>query len=235
MTGTTATPSGATGWRRHVLLAIHICAIALSCVLIGYITYDSLLNISFVADPRYLRVQFWICLYFMADVLLEAALSPRHWHTLWRNMLFLLVCVPYLNIISHYHLSVPPVLQYVLRFLPMLRAAYVLSILAGLLSGSWITNMFRGYLSLLVLTVYFGALVFYVSEHAVNPDITGFWAALWWAVMDVSTCGCFISPMTPTGKVLSVILSAEGLILFPVFTVYLTQALTRSRSGEPTA
>lgn len=230
---TTATPQPAPHrWREHLLLAIHLIAILLSCLLVAYITYDTLRNVSFVADPRYLRVQFWICLFFIFDILVEVTLSPRHWRTLRHNLLFLVVCIPYLNLIHHFGIEVTPAGQYLLRLLPMARAAYVMAILAGLLSSSWITNMFRIYLVLLCVTVYFGSLMFYVAEHYVNPGVTSYWASLWWSIMDLTTCGCDIYPMTPTGKAIAILLSAEGLILFPVFTVYFTQALTSSRASH---
>ena len=85
--------------------------------------------------------------------------------------------------------------------------------------------MFVCYIVLLVSTIYFFSLVFFIEEHYVNPDVGSFWSALWWAFMNTTTIGCYISPVTPTGKVIAVILSAEGLMLFPVFTVYITNAL----------
>ena len=50
--------------------------------------------------------------------------------------------------------------------------------------------------------------------------------------MNITTVGCYIEPITPTGKVLSVILSGGGLILFPVFTVYIADALKAFDSGS---
>jgi hypothetical protein len=41
----------------------------------------------------------------------------------------------------------------------------------------------------------------------------------------MTTAGSSIEAITTTGKVLNVILSAGGLILFPVFTVYITNAI----------
>ena len=74
--------------------------------------------------------------------------------------------------------------------------------------------------------------MFYVQEHFVNPDVSSYWMSLWWTVMNITTVGCYIEPITPTGKVLSVILSGGGLILFPVFTVYIADALKAFDSGS---
>ena len=40
--------------------------------------------------------------------------------------------------------------------------------------------------------------------------------------MSLTTAGCSIHAITPTGRVLGVVLSAVGLIFFPIFTVFLT-------------
>lgn len=60
---------------RYMLPVLHIAVLALSVLLIAYITYDTLLNISFVTNPRYLKVQLWICLFFLAEILIECVLS----------------------------------------------------------------------------------------------------------------------------------------------------------------
>lgn len=88
------------------------------------------------------------------------------------------------------------------------------------------------YIIWVITSVYFGSLVFFVEEHYINPLVASWWDALWWASLNITTVGCEISPMTATGKVLAIILSGEGLILFPVFTVYVTNAVIGSQKGE---
>ncbi|WP_303744439.1 potassium channel family protein, partial [uncultured Muribaculum sp.] len=127
-----------------------------------------------------------------------------------------------------------PEMLYLVRFIPMIRAAYVLAIVLGVLSTDKISSMFAAYVGLLITTVYFASLMFFIEEHYVNPGVTTFWSSLWWAFMDVTTVGCNINAITPTGKVLAVILAAEGLILFPVFTVYITNAMTRKGTDNTT-
>lgn len=195
--------------------------------MIGLITYDTVRNISFLADPFYLKCQFWICLLFMADIIIEWLMSPRKWHYICANILFIIVSIPYLNLIEHFHLTLSGEVQYLLRFVPMLRAGYVLVIVLKALSTDKISSMFTAYLTLLIATIYFGSLMFFVEEHFVNPGVDTYWSALWWAFMDMTTAGSSINPITSTGKVIGGILSAEGLILFPVFTVYITHALTQ--------
>ena len=45
--------------------------------------------------------------------------------------------------------------------------------------------------------------------------------------MNMTTEGCNISPVTPSGKIIAVILPMCGMIIFPLFTVYLTDYVTR--------
>lgn len=64
-------------------------------------------------------------------------------------------------------------------------------------------------------------------EHGPNPLVKGYGDALWWAFMDVTTVGSNIIAVTPTGRVLSVLLAALGMMMFPIFTVYVTSLVER--------
>ena len=107
----------------------------------------------------------------------------------------------------------------------MIRAAYVFGIVAGVATRSRMTSLFMSYIVILLTTVYVGSLLFFIEEHYVNTSVTDYWDAVYWAVMSLTTTGSNISEITTTGKTIAVILSGEGLILFPVFTVYITNAL----------
>jgi preprotein translocase subunit YajC len=45
--------------------------------------------------------------------------------------------------------------------------------------------------------------------------------------MDVTTVGSNIIAVTVTGRVLSVLLAALGMMMFPIFTVYVTSLVQR--------
>ena len=212
-----------------MLLIVHLGAITLSIFLLAYITYDTLINVSFMADPTYLNLQFKICIYFIFDVLMSWILSRNRRRHILSHLMFLLICVPWLNIIAHFEWHIAGEIQYLLRFLPMIRAAYVVALVAGFISSNKLANLFRTYIILMVTTIYFGSLMFYVAEHFINPSVASYWDAMWWTVMDMTTAGCSVEPLTSTGRVLSVVLSAEGLILFPIFTVYFTSALNSTK------
>ncbi len=56
--------------------------------------------------------------------------------------------------------------------------------------------------------------------------------ALWWAFMDVTTVGSNIYAVTPTGKILSVVLAALGMMMFPIFTVYVTSLVQKANQRK---
>ena len=64
------------------------------------------------------------------------------------------------------------------------------------------------------------------------PLVTDYGDALWWAFMDVTTVGSNIVAMTTTGRVLSVLLAALGMMMFPIFTVYITNLIQQSNEKK---
>lgn len=211
---------------------LHILVLGGALGLIAYITYDTMLNVSFVTSEQYLKVQMWICLFFEIEIFAEWMLSPRKLHFLLRNLVFIIVCIPYTTILHHLGIHIDGQVAYLLRFVPMIRAAYVLAITWDIMSKNWITSMFGGYIIMLVATLYFLSLMFYVEESPVNSGVYNYWQSLWYSVMQMTTCGSNVNPVTATGKAIGVVLSAEGLILFPVFTVYFTHAFARQRGDS---
>lgn len=215
--------------KKQILLILRLLVIAAAALLVAIISIDAFRSMSFVADPLYEKVQTWVCYFFLFDIAVEWSLSSRKLHYLWSNLFFILVSIPYLQIISHLDWHLPDPVMFLLRFVPLLRAACVVGLLVGATARNRLTTMFADYMTILLTSLYFGSLMFFIAEQPVNPGVTSFGNALWWAIMDMTTCGSSISELTPTGQVLGVILAAEGLVLFPVFTVYITSALTSTR------
>ncbi len=222
--------------RNRIMTPVHLVVILLSILLITLITLDTLRDISFLANETYLKVQFWCCVVFEIDILLEMIFSQDRWRYLRTHVLFILISIPYLNIIHYLNWYVAPEWQYLLRFVPMIRAAYVFAIVTGATTSSrFVNTMLSTYMMVLVMIVYFCSLTFFVSEHYVNPMVTDYWSSLWWSIMSLTTAGSSIHAVTPTGHVLGVVLSAAGLILFPVFTVFLTNKFSDEKpsSSQP--
>lgn len=206
-------------------MALHVMVIVAAGALVLVISWDTFHSMSFIADPFYEKVQTWICCFFLLDIAAEWMLSERKWHYLWVNMFFILVSIPYGYIISHCHLVVSGPVMFALRFAPIIRAAYVIGRLVGEVDRNKATSMFTTYVCLLVAVLYFGSMMFFIAEQPVNPGVHSYWDALWWGIMDMTTCGSSISEMTPTGQIMGVVLAAGGLVLFPVFTVYVAAAI----------
>lgn len=211
---------------------LHIIILLLSLFLIVTISIDTFNNIPFITQGSYLKIQFWICMFFIADFMLEFLLSKHKLYYLKTHFLFLIVSIPYLNIINHYELTFSSEVTYFLRFIPLVRSGYALAIVVGWLTSNRASGLFVSYLTMLLATVYFSSLIFFVLEHKVNPQVTGYNDALWWAFMDVTTVGSNIYAVTSTGRILSVVLAALGMMMFPIFTVYVTSLVQNANKEK---
>ena len=165
--------------KRGIYGVLHVMILLLSLFLIVDISIDTFNNIPFISQTSYLKTQFWICMFFIADFILEFFLSKDKIHYLQTHFLFLL-------------------------------------------ASNRASGLFVSYLTMLLAMVYFSSLIFFVIEQKVNPEVKDYNDALWWAFVDVTTVGSNIIAITPTGRILSVLLAALGMMMFPIFTVYVT-------------
>lgn len=196
--------------------------LVLSLLLIVWISVDTFRNISFLDNHAYMTFQFWVCVVFMADFFVQMAYAPSKTRFFFRRIFFLLLSIPYLNIIGALDIHLSHEAIYFVRFIPLARGALAISIVMGYLSTNAVTSMFMSYLCLILMITYFCSLIFYQRESGINPGVTSYWSALWWSAMNITTVGCNITPITPAGKIVGVILPVCGMTIFPLFTVYLT-------------
>lgn len=223
------------GWRRYeskVYGTLHIAILLLSLFLVVIISVDTFRNLSFLNQDNYMTIQLWVCTFFMLDFLLELVLAPCKWRYLKTHFVFFLVSIPYLNIITWLHLDFSSQTGYFLRFIPLVRSGYALAIVVGWFTHNRASNLLVSYLTMLLATVYFASLLFFVMEHEVNPMVARYSDALWWAFMDVTTVGSNIYAVTATGKILSVVLAAFGILIFPIFTVYVSNWVQQTASPK---
>lgn len=211
-----------------ILLAARLVVLAASVWMIVWITRDTIAEINLIASPRYLRFQLWVCLYFLAVSLLEFYAAGRGRRLSWMrgHWFFVLVSIPWLNLVKVAGIELSPSMAYVIRFIPMVRAGYVLALITGVLSANKAVSLMMVYAMWVAATVYFASLVFFVEEHPINPQVDTWWSALWWASLCLTTVGPPIEALTATGRVLAVVVASEGLILLPVFTVYVANRFT---------
>lgn len=206
---------------------MHTIVLILSILLIVYISYDTFRSENFLANHAYMTFQFWVCVVFVADFFIELIFARHRWQYVRHRFLFLFISIPYLNIVSALDIHLSPEALYFVRFIPLARGALALSIVFGYFSKNAITSFFMSYIVIMVMIVYFCSLIFYQCEQGVNPQVDTYWTALWWAAMNMSTVGCYINPMTIEGRIVAVILPISGMIIFPLFTVYLTDYVRR--------
>lgn len=216
----------------YFLTLLHIMVLAASVTIVIWVSRETLENKSFLTDSRYMHFQFWVCILFLFDILAEWCLARGKWKYFCTHLLFIIVSIPYLNILQWADIAVAPRIMYLIKLVPLFRAGYVLAMVSETFTSRKSLSMLWVYITWVAVSVYFAAMMFFVEEHYVNPQVDTFWTATWWAFLEMTTCGTNIPALTPTGKVLGVILSVEGLILFPVFTVYITNAVLKISKSQ---
>ena len=206
---------------------MHIIILIVSLFLIISISIDTFNNVPFQSEKTYLKTQLWICIFFLFDFFFELAMSDNKWRYLSTHMVFFIISIPYLNIIDHYHIQLSSSTEYFIRFIPLVRGGYALAIIVGRFTKSKITSLFFSYLTMLMATVYFSSLLFFTLEHKINPGVNDYFDALWWAGMNMTTVGSNIYAITDIGRLVSFILAALGMMMFPIFTVYITSIVQK--------
>ncbi len=213
---------------QRLLTLMHWLVLIAAGGLIAWITRDTLRGVQFLDSPYYRKFQLWVCILFQLDILVEFILAPRKLRYLGKNIMFIFVSIPYMNILDLTGVHISQEALYALSFVPMVRAAFVFAIITGALTSSRTLSTFYVYLIWVCASLFFASLMFYEGEHYINADVHNYWMALWWACMSMSTAGCYITPISTTGNILEIFLAGEGMMLIPVFTVYITRAVLRN-------
>ena len=217
---------------RTVHVCFHILMLLLSVFLIISISMDTFRDIELYDSPRFVRLQTGICAFFMLDFFVELLYARRRWRYVATHFFFFLVSIPYLYIIYRLHIRLTPEVAYLVQYIPLVRGGYALAVVVGWFTYNKVTGIFVTYLVTLLATVYFGSLVFYMFESPTNPDVFTYQDALYWACMDTTTVGSDIYAITDEGRVVSVVLAALGMMMFPIFTVYITSVISNKRQGR---
>lgn len=229
---TTSTPSPSIKQEpkaeRYIMTIMNLVVLGLSAALISWISYDTFKRIDFLSNHAYMTFQYWVCMVFILDFFLGLYYADQKWSYFKRRFWFLLLSIPVLNIVNYLNITLSPDMLYFARFIPLARGALALAIVVGYVSSNAVSSLFASYITIMLFIAYFCSLIFYQREAGVNPDVNSYWTALWWTMMNLSTVGCAISPVTVAGKIVAVILPISGMIIFPLFTVYLTDYVTRS-------
>ncbi|MEG2613953.1 MAG: ion channel [Alistipes sp.] len=167
----------------------------------------------------YMAIQFIVCVLFLLDFFVRFATAARRTKFFLWNVWFLVISIPYLNLIGW--LDLPRDAAMLIGIMPLLRAFLALYVVIRWFVVNKIRRLFAAYLFTVVLFTYISALIFFDYEALVNPALHGFGNALWWAWMNITTVGAAIDPVTAIGKVISVLLPILGMMMFPIFTTYI--------------
>lgn len=211
-------------FRSHnfVLWLVHIIVLALSLGIIVFISYDTFQGIPFLKNHTYMTFQFWVCIVFLLDFFLELILSDNRKSYIRFHWFYLLISIPYLNLIELWGVPLGTETLYYIRFIPLIRGAYALAMVVGYFSSDKAISLITQYAVILLSIIYFSSLIFFYVEKDVNSNVNSYWDSLYWAFMNVDTVGSEITAVTPVGKVLAIVLALSGMMMLPLFTVYIT-------------
>ena len=201
---------------------LNVIVLLSSVLILGILSLEILQGATSMPKSLYMNAIFFICLIFLVDYFYLFFLAKDKWKYFINHLLFLLVSIPYANIINWLDIQITPTQSIMLKAILLIRGGYGLVIMINWFTKSKVTNMLISYIVILLAMSYFGSLVFFSLEMGKNPGLHHFGDAIWWACMDVTTVGCAIEPVTGEGRVLAVILAVMGMSMFPILTVYIT-------------
>mgnify|MGYP003288328379 CR=1 FL=1 len=203
-------------------------AILASLLLLLSLSLDIITRRSYLLSPGVAELQLIVCMIFMMDFIVQAMAARNPTRYFRRNIILLLVSIPYLNMLTWGGVELPKGLYIFLKCLPMVRGCVGVYKLVGLVARSRVSTIMWSYIALIILLTYLSALLFYSYEEVVNGAVKNFGTALWWAGLNVTTVGAPLFATTPIGKILTVLLPGLGMVLFPLLTVYVTHLVQRT-------
>jgi voltage-gated potassium channel len=81
--------------------------------------------------------------------------------------------------------------------------------------------------------IFLTGLFFWYLEHEQNPKVERYMDAIWWGFATATTTGYGdITPVTDSGKVLSIMLMLVGLALFSMYTALFAQTIISTKNSE---
>ena len=109
-------------------LIVLLCSLAL----VGCISYDTFVyNNPFYQSQFAMKLQFWVCIFFMADLALEFIYSKRKTRYIITYFLLFIACIPYGTILPKLGITLPRDIGYFVSFMPLIRSCYALAIVVS--------------------------------------------------------------------------------------------------------
>ncbi len=178
----------------------------LSLYVVVELYVSSVTEYSPLVDEIVNYVDFGICLVFLYDFFSGLAKAENKRKFFFNNWIDLVASIPTVGALRAARIFK------IFKLLRVLRSAkYVFQFFSK-------TNSFSTFRNLVVLNVVVVLLFtvsFYHAEKEANPHISTFTDSLWWTTITTMTVGFLqdIPPVTPEGKVLSVVLIFVGMII----------------------
>ncbi len=170
----------------------------------------------------FLALQLIVCLMFTINFLVGFCSSSNRSRYMRHNILFLLLSIPYLNIITWLLPHLDQTTFLIAGAIPVIRSLLAISIiLRWTIRDNSAKSLFFAYILAVCLFTHLAALILYYVEYGLNPDIHNFGDAIWWAWMGLSTAGSQIIPTTTICRILGAILPIMGMMILPIFTGYI--------------
>ena len=211
---------------RWLLIITDASVLVVSAALIVLISLDVLAPpLSGRSMRLYHAAQTPVCFVYLLDFFMHLATEKRKWHYFHSHILIFLISIPYSAIFSAVGLHTTGYAILVLHYMPVLRAVLAGAFIAGFVSGDKIVSLFASYLIVLLLTVYLAALIFYTFESGINPGVKSFWSAFWWCFLQATTLGGSFYATTLAGRIVAMVVSLMGVLMFPLFTVFLANKM----------
>ncbi len=207
-------------WSASLPHAVNYAVLVLSFGLIVFISYDTYRGVNYLENNIYMTYQLICCIIFLLDYFYRLFLSKHKFRFFILALPFLLISIPYLNIVVALNINVPREALLYLCFIPILRGLLALIMVVSFIAKKITTTVFASYILVMIPFTYMCGLIFYIAEKDINIAVKNFWYALWWAGMNITTIGCYINPRTAPGMIISFLLSLMGIVMLPLFTVY---------------
>lgn len=201
----------------------NVLSLVSGILLLVAMSWEILTGVSTHFSPTYLWIQFFVCLVFMADFFIRMAVDEHKGRFFLRNCWFLLISIPYMNIIAWTGIDVSRQWSVLIIAVPLLRVVLALYIVIRWWLNKQIAQLLWAYIFAVLSFSYVSALIFFDFERHVNPGLHDFGDALFWVALNVTAIGADLVPVTLVGKILNVLLPVFGMLLFPIITAYVVQ------------
>lgn len=165
--------------KSHLTTFLYMTVLLLSLGLIIFISIDTFEGINFLDNHYYMTYQLWVCVIFVIYFFVEYAISDDKWHYIKHRWFFLVLSIPYLNIINLFNIDFTHEELYFIRFIPLARGALALSLIIGYMTTNRISSLFLSYIVIMLSVIYFASLIFLEREQPVNNLVPNYGAALW--------------------------------------------------------